>query len=792
MKDEAGAGSPSSFILPSSSFGSGEVIDLQANFRSRAPLLAAVNAVFERLMTADAADITYDASHRLHPGRTFPESNNGVCTFRGAPIELHLLPKKLDAGPADDDAGPDDACDADDDPSDLDRAEREALLVAHRIRQMMGLDGGAPTCVAETGPDGATGYRPMRFGDVVILLRSMKHKADEYAEVLEAAGIPVHSESSSGYFESMEVRDLLSLLALLDNQRQDVPLAAVLRSPIAGLERAEDRLALIRVAYPPGKEGLPFHEAARRYAAERDDELARWLQAFFAKLAGWRALAQRRPLADLIGAVYDDTGYLAYVGGLHNGRQRVANLLYLRERAAQFGSFHRQGLSRFLQFLESLREESDLGQPSVASEAEDVVRIMSVHRSKGLEFPVVFLPDLGKAINLQDCAGGVLVDRRAGLGMAVVDEARRVRYPSLASMLVQNRLRQQALAEELRVLYVAMTRAQEHLVLVGTTGAESPARWAARWSGHRGPLPADAVLGARTMLDWLGPVAAATGAPGVSDVFQVTVHDAADVAAWRHPSQRGGPAGERLLRLASLAPLDPPPPPHPDADEVIRRLTTRYPYEPFARTAAARPMADGAAGRTAATLARSPLLKGTAPPAGDEIGSATHRVLQHLDFRRAGGRDAIAAQVNEMVDRRLASTVEAGLVDLDAVAWLTASEVGTLLRENAADLRRELPVYAAAPAAADATPTDPADQVMLRGRIDVLVPLADRSVLIDYKTDDVPADRVPARAEAYRPQVEAYAGAVERITGKPVDVMLVFLRPRVIRAVGPGPPPRVF
>src|SRR3954451_10944919 len=151
-------------------------------------------------------------------------------------------------------------------------------------------------------------------------------------------------------------------------------------------------MATIRVAYPAAdREGQAFHEAVRRYAAEKDDDLARWLRAFYAKLAHWRPRAQRRPLADLIAAVYDQTGTLAYAGGLHNGRQRVANLLYLRERAAQFGTFHRQGLSRFLQSLDSLREESDVGQPSVVSEAEYWVRIMSAHRSKGLEFPVVVL-----------------------------------------------------------------------------------------------------------------------------------------------------------------------------------------------------------------------------------------------------------------------------------------------------------------------------------------------------------------------------------------------------------------
>src|SRR5262249_48855000 len=159
--------------------------------------------------------------------------------------------------------------------------------------------------------------------------------------------------------------------------------------------------------------------------------------------------------------------------------------------ARQFGSFQRQGLSRFLGFLDSLREESDLGQPPVVSEGENVVRIMTIHHSKGLEFPVVFLPDLGKKINLSDCSGSILVDRHAYLGMEVVDEQRQVRYPSLASALVSSRLRRQGMAEELRVLYVAMTRAREHLICIGTCGEDAAEDWEARWTGHQGPLPAD-------------------------------------------------------------------------------------------------------------------------------------------------------------------------------------------------------------------------------------------------------------------------------------------------------------
>src|SRR5258706_8463551 len=202
-----------------------------------------------------------------------------------------------------------------------------------------------------------------------------------------------------------------------------------------------------------------------RYAAEETDELAARLRAFLEQFEKWRTVARLRPLAELIRQIYDDTGYLAFCSGLDNGEQRCANLLYLHDRAKQFGSFARQGLYRFLRFLDELQNESDVGLPSVLGEGEDVVRIISVHQAKGLEFPVVILPDLGKRINLRDCSGRVLVDRARFLGLPAVDEEKEVRYPSLASVLVSERLRQKAMAEELRVLYVAANRGSEHLVL---------------------------------------------------------------------------------------------------------------------------------------------------------------------------------------------------------------------------------------------------------------------------------------------------------------------------------------
>ena len=800
----------------------GEVIDLQSNFRSRSPLLAAVNAVFERLMTAEAADIDYDESHRLRPGLEFPEPGEGVCCFEGAPIELHLLPAKVGAAPAaggedeetgDGTSGGGGGGGASNSAAELERNEREAVFVARRVRELLGLGEAPPMCVMERGADGQMSPRPVRQGDVVILLRSMRYKADQYASALRAAGIGVHSESGTGYFDAMEIRDMLALLSLLNNQRQDIPLAAVLRSPLGELPEPEDGLARVRLAYREG--GVPFHEAVRRYAAEHDDELAAKLRDFLANLAHWRQLAQRRPLAELVWTVYQDTGYLAYCGGLHGGEQRVANLMHLHERATQFGSFHRQDLGRFLQFLESLRAEADLGQPSIASEAEDVVRIMSVHASKGLEFPVVFLPDLGKAINMQDCQGAVLVDRSAGLGMAVVNDHLQVRYPSLASVLVQNRLRQQALAEELRVLYVAMTRAKEHLVLLGTCDAAVSAdRWAGRWADHKGPLPPDAVLGARCMLDWVGPVAVATGG-NVGETFRITTYSAEDVAAWDTPGKRYERRTPEQERMARLEPFDAPGPPDPVAEQVIARMTGAYPFEPFTGLAAAHAITEekafaGGDGRPDQNSGRetpparagqesrprpAPIARSLAAPkflasAGDrrapaeEIGTVTHLVLEHLDFRRPCDEPDLKRQLDELVARGLLADAQAKWVDLPSIEWLCGSELGRLLRREDARLRREVPIYLAAPPERfdDAPPSgDPLDQVMIRGRLDALLALPGGAVLIDYKTDQIAADEVPARAAVYGPQLGRYAEAVEKITGTPVAAAwLVFLTPRVL------------
>jgi ATP-dependent helicase/nuclease subunit A len=766
-------------------YGGAQVIDLRANFRSRKPLLDAINAVFERLMYKQAAEIDYDERHRLVAGADYADGD-GSATFRGAPIELHLLPPPNKEG--------EDGAPAPADHTDLDRSDVEALLIVRRIRQMMGLTPGTTRMQVMQRTDAGFIPRPIEYGDCVILLRSLQHKADQFASILRRYGIPVHCDGGAGFFDSIEVRDILALLQVLDNQQQDLPLAALLRSPLAMLPMATDALARIRLAYNDPQAPVPFHQAVVRYAQEHEDPLAHRLRALLAQLAAWRDAATKRPLAELIWTIYDETGYLAYTAGLEDGEQRQANLLHLHERARQFGTFRRQSLYRFLRFLDSLQAQREVGQPSLASQAENAVRIMSIHRSKGLEFPIVFLPDLGKRINFNDIQRHILVDREAQLGLRVIDSEKKVIYPSLAHAVVKDRIHRSLMAEELRLLYVAMTRAKEHLVLIGTCDAKTPQTWQTRWAGHGGVLPASSVVGAMCMLDWLGAVsvAAAEFRP-----IEQTTYDTAQVAELMAMPREARAKDELHAELTALRPLTPPPATDAAADAVIERVGFEYPHrdhclrraavaatewtalqEPSPHTAPVpAPPREGVATPSLLRLPRC--VAGTETTATDR-GTATHLVLQHLDFAVPPFEAAIGAQVEAMVARRLLAPAQAELVDIASIRWFLESELGEQLRARHQDLVREQPFYLASDHPG-CTSDNPLDRLMVRGRIDLMLVEPDGCSIIDYKTDRVDETTLPQRREHYATQVGLYRRALEAATTQPVKAIhLVFLAARQI------------
>ncbi len=776
---------------------------LQHNFRSRPEVLQAVNAVFEKTMTRASCGMPYDKRARLEPGAKYPIGGGNV--FARPAVELHLLEEALDAGT---DGSESDATgesvDADS-VLDWEATEREARLVAQRILEMTGAaEGHEPMTVCEksadpTGPRLRT--RPIRLRDIVVLLRSTKNKANHYERVFRAMGSGVYADLTTGYFASLEVQDVLSLLRVIDNTNQDIPLAAVLRSPILHPRLTESQLVAIREQ----ARTAPFHRAVRRYAQDGPDESLRGrLRRFLADVEHWRGRLRREPLHDVLWRILVETGYLAYVGGLRNGIQRRANLIRLHERARQFGGFVRQGLHRFLRFIEDLeREGGDLGPAPAVSEAEDVVRIMSIHRSKGLEFPVVVLPDLAKPFNFSDASGSMLYERRGHIGLPVVDLERGIRYPTLTSLAVAEEIRRQIRAEEMRILYVAMTRAREHLVCVATASLDRIEQQRARGRILGGELlPSDIAL-ARSHLDWL--LAALTALPpgtvrfdsppdadaDTPPLFTVRCHDQRAIASWTSPEQTARRLEASLARFANL---EPP----PDADEdspavraVFRRLRWSYPHA-GATTVPAVVAASELKRRLTVDAEADERRRPLAPPAVDidvprfarerdpsqaslsaaELGTLTHLVLQHLDLRRPCDVDDIAAQVDEMVARRLLTLAERQAIALEPVAWLFTTDLGARLRGMAESVLREAPFVLAIPpeqvVPGITTQAGPEDIVLARGMIDCLLLTDDGAEVIDFKTDSIGRDKLAERVALYRPQIEIYTQAVQEIWRRPV------------------------
>ncbi len=827
-------------------------IDLARNFRSRAEVVEAANFFFRQILTEDVGQMPYDAAAELVCGATYPELDAPV------PVELHVI--SAGAGPAasiPEDEGT--SADADDTEEGDDRQiaaarQREARRVADRIRQLMGLEG-APAALVRDHQSGA--LRPLRFKDAVILLRAANTDGQVFADELLAAGVPAHAQAKSGYFGALEVQTMLALLEVLDNPRQDILLAGTLRSPLfdgKGLTAAD--LACIKrnrdgdfydaVRAAAGLDRDPVAGSSAPADGEVTPELRAALATFLDRLDTWRTRARRGPLGQLVWQIYQETGFIAHAAGLPGGEQRRANLLALHDRAREFDRFERQGLSRFLRFIERLRAAGeDLGMAPALSEAADVVRVMSIHASKGLEFPVVFVCGLGKAFNEQDLRGDLLFDEGLGLGPKVTDSERRLKYPSLAHLAVRERLRQEGIAEEIRLLYVALTRAQERLVLVGSVRQfeRKAERWAQAAPCAAWPLPADLLGQARSLLDLLGMALARhrEGATirrigGATGPVDPTVQAAPALIAFKlvPAADLDRPVPANRLPAADLDPLAALPDPlEGSLADLVARLSWRYPYAEAAKlpakisvTEAAKrlrdqaerdsvpledwlarwpdgqePRPDGAEGNgpDAPARIRKPRFMQDSSSAltPAERGTAAHLFMQHLDFARRPDRAALDRQLATMVASELLTPEMAGAVPIAAIESFLGQPLAERLQAAAPDtLWRELPFSMAVlpdevgaggePDRASASPhVEAADEtLLLQGVIDAILVELDGLVVVDWKTDS-PRGRTTAQmAEPHLAQIALYRRAARAMFGQRVKAAyLVFLQTGQVHAV---------
>lgn len=697
---------------------------LRESFRSRGEVVDAVNAVFGCLMSKGLGEMEYDERARLRAGLEYP----GVVPVP----ELVAVPLPG----------------ADEDEERPDKIEVEAAYVARMMRRLV-----------ETGAKISEGsaLRPLGYGDIAVLLRSVNVSGPVWRRVLAREGVPVEAGQSGGFFEAPEVAVIISLLAIIDNPRQDVALISVLRSELFGF--TNDELTEIRLMSGEGD----FYAAlsARAQVSEK-------ARAFLDTLARLRDFARDSELATLIWEIYESLGCMALCSAMRDGEGRRARLLRLFELARSFETTGWRGLRRFLDWLRSMRERGE--EPAFPDEdGGGAVRIMSIHRSKGLEFPVVFIGDTARQFNRSDLRGSVLVHPELGLGPKFTDAARGIEYPTLARRAVANRLERELLSEELRLLYVAMTRARERLFITCTFAdpQKTMDKLAPAAQEH---IPAQALLPMRSMAEWL--ICAALGTGGRALTLSI---GGDEEGAPRRVTPAAQPEPERTGEEASPVDFDALLAwryPHSGAETLPSKLTAtelKSLAEPDAESAELLP-------RAARTFRRPDIALAARRLTAAERGTATHLALRYLELGALTTPEAAREAVDRLAAAGKLSAREAAAVDAAGLCRFALSPLGRRITA-APRVLREFPFALLCPAERF-FPGAEGEELLLQGVVDCCLIEPDGAVIVDYKTDRIAPEAAPERAKRYAAQLETYAWAVSRITGLAVKAKIVyFLQP---------------
>lgn len=728
-------------------------IDLHKNFRSRNEVLDFTNDIFYKIMAADLGNVQYDDDAALYPGASYPKK-----TMRPELLLVDYKDEELSEIIEDEDG---------------DKVQIEALLIANRIRSLM--ENGMVT-------DKKTGQlRAVQYRDIVILSRSVATWGNTVAAVLKDCDIPAHVESNTGYFSSYEIQVILSMLRILDNPLQDIPMAAVLASPIVGMD--DEELAQIRSAF----KGVSFAQAALSAMAGENGYEDEKLKAFALVFERLRGAVADTPIHELLYMMLDETGFYRYASAMPAGKRRRQNIDMLIEMAAAYEKTSYKGLFHFVRYIDIQQKyEIDYGEADTAGENDDVVRIMTIHKSKGLEFPVVFVSGLGKGFNTQDTKSDLVIHEKLGLGLVEKTKSPRTKRPSLIRNEIESRIKRENLGEELRVLYVALTRAKEKIILTG--GLSNAQKSFEKYRGNvnaNQPISFGQREGAGCYLDWIIPAMLS-----YPDKYTVSTVDAAEFAARTAMDMAANDISKmQLVKQISRA------------DETkVKKLTEgfdfKYAYasditkkskysvselkhdsmvEKYDSTEreAERPeflleeketyvpdfaRDDDEAG-SASNESKEPK-NAAGVNQGALRGTAVHRVMECLDFKSLCDIDtkdhvAVSAFVKKSMDEML----KKGLITDDMyrltrpklIEQFISSDVAARMAQ--ADKRGDL--YKEKPFVMDY------EGVLVQGIIDVFWLENDKIVLLDYKTDRVNAAK--ELIDRYSTQLKLYADALGRI-----------------------------
>ena len=704
---------------------------LSRNFRSRREILESTNFIFSNILSVEMGEMDYGEDEALHFGAAYYPERMDCQT------EFHLISAHQKAGEND---------------KPVKKVTAEARFVAARIRKL--LDEGYPV----TESDGT--LRPCRPEDIVILMRSPGSRSAAFAAALAERDIPCSFQESGDFFHTMEISVMLSLLEIVDNPRQDVPLISVLRSPLFGF--TADRLAEVRSAAPTGD----YYDAVTADGGEDCKD-------FLAILSDLRQAGRDMSVHRLVWHIYNRLNVLGVFGAMDDGAARRENLIALSQHAEKFESNGYRGLFAFVTQLRRLLEQDQA--PATRGPAEAAgVRLMSIHKSKGLEFPIVILADLDHAFSRQDFDTPVLVHPDMGLGPKRIDLERKIQYPTLARLAIQEKLRRENLAEEQRILYVAMTRPKEKLILVDAL-YNATGRLQKLAAVAACPVLPETVAEGRTLGDWVllpllcRPEAAPLRAMAETEIDQLYIGEDSPWQVFLHDSEdyRERPARPQATaeETGETALFDP------------ELLSFIYPYQREtalpAKVTATQLKGRPADQEIAEYAAHTPYLRPLSQPnfrrerqglTPAERGTATHLVLQYLDFSNVD----VAGQIEALRQRSLLTDQQAAAVETAPLERFLRSPLAEEIRKSRSVLREYRFTLLM-----DARDYDPAaaagEEILLQGVVDCCFETADGLTVVDFKTDRVfSALEVRQRAEHYRPQLEAYSRALERVLEKKV------------------------
>lgn len=729
-------------------------IDLNKNFRCRENIVRNVNYVFRHLMVGRKNDLLYDEQASLVFGANYPQMP-----------ELETLDDTLTFILVDQGMNTEDETEEATDETERKDIEVEGQVIGEQIKGLLE----AETMVFDKD---LGDYRRLAYRDVVILLRSPKSSAKCLVEQLKYQEIPAYMDSGDGYFTAWEVQIVLAMLHILDNPLQDIPLAATLRAPFFAF--TEEDLLKIRLS----EKKIGLYDCLLAFDEASDVPLGERIKEFLAKINHWRTMARQKDLSSLLWQLYKETGFYDYVGALPAGGQRQGNLRALHEKARGYEQTSFKGLFMFLRFIQQMQDnQKDLEPAKLLGDNENVVRIMSIHKSKGLEFPVVFLANAGKKFNMMDINRDIVLDKDLGLGLSVVDPELNFKYPTICQSVIKENLRMNAIVEEKRVLYVAMTRAREKLYIIG-----SCPNYMAKIARYE----QKGVERAQSYLDWLMPLfqhqmdtVSMAERQGAKWTFEVKSGD----LAIENPKPDA--EGEKIL--LALKQLQPLPTNGLYTEAVDGILSWQYPWLNLSKIKSKATVTEIKDRFNEGFLQEEKKRYGfTKRPvcvqekkglSATEKGTLIHLIMSHVDLQAKVTSAYLAELAERLENQGYIAAGQSKAVSLAPIVHFFQSELGRRLQQvTPTQVYRELPFTYTVPSALyDPQLLENSQPILVQGMIDCMWLEEGGWVLLDYKSDYVQPEDLPDFIQAYQGQVQLYAQAVEAIWKTPVKERYLYL-----------------